>query len=67
MDTNAVNDLPLAFGNTVSGYENMDLLTQNRLKLDRNTERSPISPISITGNFSEVMKTTKKIFNTFET
>ena len=59
MDTNAVNDLPFAFGNTVS-YEDMDLLTQNRLKLDRNTERSSISPISIIGNLSEVMKQIKR-------
>ena len=41
----------------------MDLLTPNRLKLGRNNKRSSVSPISITGNFSDIMKTNKKIFN----
>ena len=56
---NTINDLPLALGNIVSDYENTDLLTPNRLKLGRNNERSPVSPISITGNFSDIMKTNK--------
>ena len=65
---NAINDLPLALGNIVSDYENMDLLTPNRLKLGRNNERSPVSSISINGNLSDIMKTNKRIFNTwFET
>ena len=51
---NVINDLPLALGNIVSDYEIM--------------ERSPVSPILITGNLSDIMKTNKKIFNTwFET
>ena len=62
---NAINDLPLDLGNIVSDYENMDLLTPNRLKLGGNNERSPVSPISITGNLSDIMKTNKKIFNTW--
>ena len=35
---NAINDLPLALGNIVSNYENMDLITPNRLRLGRNNE-----------------------------
>ena len=31
--SNAINDLPLALGNIVSDFENMDLITPNRLKL----------------------------------
>ena len=31
--SNAVSDLPLALGNIVSDFENMDLITPNRLKL----------------------------------
>ena len=78
--SNAINDLPLALGNIVSDYENMDLLTRNRLKLGRTNERSPVrpisitgrrtnerspvSPISVTGNLSDIMKTNKRIFNT---
>ena len=40
---NAINDLPLALGNIVSDFENMDVITTNRLKLGRNNERSPVS------------------------
>ena len=50
---NAKNDLPLALF-IASDYENMDLLTPNRLKLGRNNERSPVSLISITGNFFQI-------------
>ena len=65
---NAINDLSLALGNTVRDYENMDLLTPNRLKWRRNNERSPVSPISIAGKFSKIVKMNKRIFNTwFET
>ena len=62
---NAINDLPLAFGNIFSDYKNMDLLTPNRLKLGRNNETGPVSPISITGNLSGIMRTNKKIFNSW--
>ena len=66
---NAVNDLPLPLGNIVSNYENMGLLTPNRLlKLGKNNERSLVSPFSVSGNISEVVNMNKKIFNTwFET
>ena len=50
--TNAVNDLPLALGNIVSDNKNMNLLTPNKLMLGRNNERSPVSTISVSGNFS---------------
>ena len=35
---NAINDLPIALGNIVSYYENMDLITPNRLRLRKNNE-----------------------------
>ena len=35
---NAISDLPLALGNIVSDYENMDLITPNGLHLGRNNE-----------------------------
>ena len=43
----------------------MDLLTSNRLKLGRKNERSPVSPISITGNLSDIVKMNRSIFNTW--
>ena len=66
--SNAINDLPLALGNIVSDFENMDLITPNRLKLGRNSERSPVSPMKVVGNHLKVLKENKKIFSVwFET
>ena len=62
---NAVNNLPLALGNIVSNYQNTDFLTANKLKLGRNYEKSPVSPISITDNLSEIVKMNKRIFKTW--
>ena len=47
--SNAINDLPLALGNIVSDFENMDVITTNRLKLGRNNERSPVSQRKLLG------------------
>ena len=64
---NSVNNLPLhlGMGNIVSNCENMDLLTPNRLKLERNTERKPISPMLVAVNLSEIMTMNERIFNTW--
>ena len=35
---NAINDLPLALRNITSQFENMDVLTPNRLRLGRNND-----------------------------
>ena len=65
---NAINDLPLSLGNIVSHFENMDLITPNGLKLGRNNERSPVSPIKVVGNHLKVLEENKKIFRVwFET
>ena len=66
--SNAINDLPLALGNIVSDFKNMDLIIPNRLKLGRNNERSPVSPMKVVGNHPRVLEENKKIFNIwFET
>ena len=66
--SSAINYLPLALGNIVSDFENMDLITPNRLKLGRNSERSPVSPMKVVGNHLKVLKENKKIFSVwFET
>ena len=41
----AINNLPLPLGNIVGDFEQMDLITPNRLHLGRNNDRSPVSPI----------------------
>ena len=61
--SNAINDLPLALGNIVSNFENMDLITPNRLKLGRNNKRSPVSPMKVVGNHLKVLEENKKIFS----
>ena len=62
---NAVNDLPLALGNIVSDFEQMDLITPNRLRLGRNNERSPVLPMKIIGSTQKVIEENKKIFNSW--
>ena len=65
---NAINDLPLALGNIVCDFKNMDLITHNRLKLGRNNERSPVSPMKVVRNHLKVLEENKKIFSVwFET
>ena len=65
---NAINDMPLALGNTVSDFENMDLLTPNRLRLGRNNNRSPVGPLFVTDDPSKFFEANEAIFNTwFET
>ena len=47
---------------------NMDLITPNRLKFERNNERSPVFPIKVVENHLKVFHENKKIFNVwFET
>ena len=66
--SSAINDLPLALGNVVSDFENVDLITHNLLKLGRNNEGSPVSPMKLVGNHLKALKENKKIFSVwFET
>ena len=65
---NRINDLPMALGNQTTGFEYMDLLTPNRLKLGRNNDRSPIGCLTITNDAERIIEDNRKIFNTwFET
>ena len=60
--------MPLALGNTVSEFEEMDLLTPNRLRLGRNNNRSPVGPLYVTSDPSKFFGANEAIFNTwFET
>ena len=62
---NTINDLPLALGSITSQFENMDLLTPNRLRLGRNNDRSPISLMTVTNNPEKFFFTNEKLFNTW--
>ena len=65
---NTVNDLPLALGNIVSDFEEMDLLTPNRLRMGRNNNRSPVGPLFVTNDPSKIFTENTNIFNAwFET
>ena len=66
--SSAISDLSLALGSTISDFENMDLITLNRLKLGRNNERSPVSPMKVVSNQLKILEENKEIFNIwFET
>ena len=60
--SNAVNDLPLALGNKVGDFENLDVLTPNRLKLGRNNNRSPVGTMELSTP-SKLIESNKAIFN----
>ena len=65
---NAINDLPLALGNLVSDFEEMDLITPNRLRMGRNNNRSPVGPLFVVNDPSKFFIENTKIFNAwFET
>ena len=59
---NSLNDLPLALGNIIDDFENMDLLTPNRLKLGANYDRSPVFPMIVTDSASKIIDSNKKVF-----
>ena len=63
MITNTINDLPIGFGNIITDYENMDLITPNRLLLGRNNDRSPAATMEVTGNPDRILGGNRKIFN----
>ena len=53
----------MALGNLVSDFENLVLITPNRLHLGRNNDRSPVSPMKVTGNYQKVLEENKKVYN----
>ena len=61
---NTINDLPLAFGNITSQFENMDVLTPNRLYLRRNNDRSSIGPMTVTNNPENFLFINENLFHT---
>ena len=44
---NSINKMSLEVNGIISDLENLDILTQNRLKLGRNYERSLIEPVEL--------------------
>ena len=55
---NTINDLLIGFVNIISDYENMDIMTPNRLLLGRNNDRSPAATMEVTGNPFRTFKET---------
>ena len=53
---NCVNDTPLAIRYVPKDVEQMDLLTPNRLMLDRNNERSPAGPLCVSNDSDKIIE-----------
>ena len=51
--SNTINDLLLALGKITGDFDQMDLLTPNRLMLGRNNDRSPTVPLQLTTNLAK--------------
>lgn len=65
---NTTNDLPHGLGNIIGDYENMDLITPNKLFLGSNDGHSPAATKEVTGNPGKILKENKRILNSwFET
>ena len=62
---NTINDLPIGLGSIISGYENMDLTTPNRLRLRRSNDCTLATRMEITGNPDTILKENRKIFNSW--
>ena len=62
--SNAINYL-LALENLLSDFENMDLITPKKTRRGRNNNRSPVSPMKVTGNYQKMLEENKKIYNTW--
>ena len=62
---NCINNLPLAIGNETTGFEAMDLITPNRLRLGRNNERNPVDNMCITNDPLKIIGENKRIFDTW--
>ena len=62
---NTINDLQLATGNITSQFENMNLLTPNRLCLGRNNDQSPIGPMMVTNNPEKFLFINENLFHTW--
>ena len=60
---NTTNDLPIALGNIINDYENMDLITPNQLRLERNNDHSPAATMEVTDNADRILQENRKIFN----
>ena len=53
----AINDLPVSLRNIVIDFENMDLITPNRLRLTK------VFSMKVIGNHLNLIEENKKIFN----
>lgn len=59
--SNGINDLPLEFGNVVSDFENINLITPNRIRSARNNDQFPVSPTKVNENYQKMFEENKKI------
>ncbi|XP_057310088.1 uncharacterized protein LOC130648085 [Hydractinia symbiolongicarpus] len=60
--SNTINDLPLALENFVSDFEQMDLITPNRLLLGRNNDRSPTGGFDLVSKPKKLLRENQKVF-----
>ena len=59
---NKINDLPIGLGNIISDYENIRLITPNRLRLGRNNDLSPVTTMEVTGIRDRIFERKQKNF-----
>ena len=57
--------MPVAIGNETEELENLDLITPNRLRIDRNNSRGPIGPLEVTNHACHILKLKNDIFRSW--
>ena len=62
---NAINNVPIALGNTPSDVESIDLLTPNRLMLARNNSRCPVGTVDISDDPKKIVFKNNEVFKTW--
>ena len=62
---NAINNLPIGIGNVSKNFEEIDLITPNRLLFARNNDRSPAGTLNISGDLGKLIEHNNRLFSTW--
>ena len=60
--SNSINNVPIGLGNKAKMFENLDILSPNRLNLGRNNTLSPTGPLQISHDVLKIIESNNDIF-----
>ena len=59
---NSLNNLPIGIGNVARDFENLDLITPNRLLMGRNNSRCPSEKMIVSSDLGRILEQNDEIF-----